>query len=145
MFDRRAQHGDEPGLAGAVRPQQHDAVALADELLAGFEQQPAIRRLDAGVVQRHQHFGMRAAVGQPDGTGGSFEMRRLGRIFQPLGALLQLSRLRQQQVAAGVDADVVELGGLLAQLLGRLQVLLIAPLVGGVGFAQGGARPRIGQ
>ncbi len=57
-------------------------------------------------------------------------VRGLGRILQLLGALLQLLGLRQQQVAAGVDAEVVELRGLLAKLLDGLQVALIAPLVG---------------
>ena len=85
---------------------------------------------------------MPAAVGEPDRAGGPFEMRRLGRIFQLLGARLQLPGFRQQQVAAGIDADIVEFCGLLAQLLGRLEVALVAPFIGGVGLAKCGARPR---
>jgi hypothetical protein len=65
-------------------------IALADELLAGPEQQSAIRCLDPGFIQRDQNFGMGSAIGKPDCTCGSFEVRRLCRIFQFLGALLQL-------------------------------------------------------
>ena len=54
----------------------------------------------------------------------SFAMRRPCRFLDPLGALLELLGLDRQQVAAGVDADIVELGRLPAQLLRHLHVAL---------------------
>src|ERR1700732_4153998 len=70
------------------------------ELLAGPEQQPAVWRLDRGIIQRDQNLGMRSAIGKPDRPRGSLEVRRLCRIFQLLGALLQLLGLRQKGGAA---------------------------------------------
>ena len=129
IFDRLAQHRHEPGLAGPVWPQQHDPVALADELLAGPEQQSAVRRRDGGIVQRNQNLGMRSAIGKLDRPCGSLQVGGLCRIFQLLGPLLQLLGLLQQKIAAGIDADIVELCRVLAKLLGSLQVASIAPLV----------------
>ncbi|MBB3298086.1 hypothetical protein FHT72_001076 [Rhizobium sp. BK077] len=70
---------------------------------------------------------MRAAIGEPDGAGRALEMRRFCRILQLLGPLLELLRLDDEQVAARIDADIVELRRLLAQLLRHLHVALVAP------------------
>jgi hypothetical protein len=80
---------------------------------------------------------MGAAIGEPDGAGRALQMRRLCRVLQLVGPLLQLLGLDHEQVAAGVDADIVELGRLLAQLLRRLHVALVAPLVGGIRLVEG--------
>ena len=110
-----------------------------------LKQQPAVRRLDRGILQRDQNLGMRPAIGKPDRPRRSLEVRGLCRIFQLFRALLQLLGLRQQEIAAGVDADVVEFRRALAELLGGLEVALIAPLVRCVSLAKCGTRPRIGQ
>ena len=72
-------------------------------------------------------------------------MRLHRRIFQLLGALPELLGLHRQQVAAGVDADVVELGGLLAQLLGDLHVALELARGRGVQFVESLPGARIGE
>ena len=53
--------------------------------------------------------------------------------------------LDNKQVAAGVDADIVQLRRLLTQLLGDLHVALKTPFVRRIRFAERGARSRIGQ
>ena len=145
IFDRLPQHRHEPGLACPVRPQQHDPVFLADELLSGLEQQPAVRCRDSGIIQRDQNLGMRAAVGQLDRPCGSFQVCGFCRLFQLFGSLLQLFRLLQQQVATGIDTDIVKLCSVLAKLLGRLDVTPVAPLIRCIHLAERGTRPRIGQ
>ena len=100
IVDCLAQHGDQTGLAGTVQPEQHDTVALADELPAGPEEGRSIRRADLGIVERHQHLGVGAAIGQPDDTGRTLHMGRPGGVLQPLCPLLQLLGLDHQQVAA---------------------------------------------
>ncbi len=88
---------------------------------------------------------MGAAIGEPDCTGRTLLVGGLGRILQPVGALTQLFGLYRQQVATGVDADVVELGRLATQLLRHLHVALVAPLFRGVEFIDGRTRLRIGE
>src|SRR5438128_1768003 len=99
-----------------------------------------IGRLNRGILQRDQNLRMRSAIGEPDRSGRSLEMRGLCCIFQLLGALLQLFRLRQQQVTAGVDADIVEFCRALAEMLSGLEIALIAPLVRRIGLIERGAR-----
>ena len=88
---------------------------------------------------------MRSAIGELDRPCGSFQMCGFCRIFQLLGPLLQLLRLLQQKVAAGIDADIVELCSVLTKLLGSLQVTSIAPFIRCIHLAERGARLRIGQ
>ena len=132
-------------VAGPVRSQQHDPIALADELLAGLEQQPAIGGNDGGIIQRNQNLGVRSAVGELDGPCGALQVSGLCRTFQLRGSLLQLLGFLQQKVAAGIDADIVELCSVLTQLLRHLQVTPVAPFIRCVRLAERGARLRIGQ
>ena len=68
-----------------------------------------------------------------------------GGILQPFRTVLQLLGLDDQEITAGVDADIVELGRLPAQLLGNLHVALELPFLRGVDLVQRDAGPRIGQ
>ena len=88
---------------------------------------------------------MRSAIGELDRPCGSFQVGGLCRIFQLLGPLLQLLGLLQQKVAAGIDADIVELCSVLTKLLGSLQVTPIAPFIRCIHLAERGASLRIGQ
>ncbi len=88
---------------------------------------------------------MGAAVGEPDRPGRALQMRRFCRVLQLLRPLPELLRLDDEQVAAGIDADIVELRRLLAQLLRHLHVALVAPGFGSVGLVKCGACPGIGQ
>ena len=138
-------HVDQAGFPGAVRAEKRDPVALPDELPAGPEQQDAVRRTHLGVVQRHQRFGLRTVSGQPDGAGRVFAMGGLRGLLQPFRTLFQLLRLDDQKVAARIDADIVELGRLLAQLTGGFHVPLVAMRVRGVGRVERRPGARIGQ
>ena len=144
-MDRRQHRADHLGLARAIGPQEDHPVALFDPLLSGAEQLAPVGGVDLRLVQSDQRLGMCAGIGQLDrpgrgylvrGTGGGFDLGR------PLGQLLGF---HHQKVGPRLDAGVLQLGGLTAQLVGLCQIIVKAALVGLVGLFQFGPGMGIGQ
>ncbi len=81
---------------------------------------------DGGIVQGDQRLGMGAGIGQFDRARRGFAVGGAGGGLQLFGAVFQLFGLGDQQIRARVDADVFQLGGLAAQLVGLVQIILKA-------------------
>ena len=112
---------------------------------AGAKQHCRVWRRDRRVFQSDQNPGMGAAIGELDFAGGSLDMGGPGLFLDLFRPLTQLLGLDGQKIAAGVDADIVQLGGLTAQLLGGFHVALETPLIGGILFFQHRPCVAIGQ
>ncbi len=72
-------------------------------------------------------------------------MGRLGSLFNFFGPCPQLLGLNDQQIAAGIDADIIKLGCLLAQLLDGFHVLFELAGVSRINLIKRNARLTIGQ
>ena len=121
----RAQHRPHQlRLARTICAQNDHPVAALHPFLSGLEQQTPVRGRNHGIGKRHQRLRMGARIYQPDRARRAFLMGRPRRRLDLVGAVFQLLGFGDQQITAGIDADILQLRGLAAQLIGVFLIQL---------------------